>query len=580
MIDSPVEEIRSRLNITEVIGEYVQLRRAGVNFKAACPFHSEKTASFIVSPAKQIWHCFGCGLGGDIFEFVKQIENVEFAQALRILADRAGVELKKPTVQELQLTDKKNLLTEINEAAANYFSRVLWESNAGKEALEYLRGRGLSDPTIKKWGLGFAPDDFHYLEKFLSKRYQRPDILAAGLIIRRDDGTYFDRFHGRVMFPIHNYIGEVVGFTGRILKDQENTGKYMNSPDSPIYNKSRIIYGLYQAKNAIRKEDRAVIVEGNMDVITSHQAGFTQTIASSGTAFTAEQLRQIIKLSNNVVFALDADNAGAAATQRVLDSALQLGMNVKIAQVSEGKDPDEVIKKGIGLWQKTLDAAPHYVDFFLNRLLEQEDPTTVDGIQKIEAQIVPLINYVANPVIRAHFVRKISEELNVPEKTILDRLAALGAPKVERPPQDPQKRKDRQTILEEQLLGLVLTERDKAPLAGFAPEDFSEDNREVARILANEKAIDPEKLKQSHPNAAQQIDLLTFSIQVEMEEQGLKPAEELLRAGSELKRIIIKKKMAEISAAMVAAEKTGDKQRLIELSNQFTALSRQMSPGS
>jgi DNA primase len=580
MIDSPVEEIKSRLNVADVIGEYVQLRRAGVNLKAACPFHSEKTASFVVSPAKQIWHCFGCGLGGDIFEFVKQIENVDFAQALRILADKSGVELKKPTVQELQFTDKKNLLIEINEAAANYFSRVLWESNAGKEALEYLRGRGLTDQTIKKWGLGFAPDDFHYLEKFLSKKYQKPDILAAGVIIRRDDGTYFDRFHGRVMFPIHNYIGEVVGFTGRILKDKENTGKYMNSPDSPIYNKSRIIYGLYQAKNAIRKEGRAVIVEGNMDVITSHQAGFTQTIASSGTAFTADQLRQIIKLSNNIVFALDADNAGAAATQRVLDSALQLGMNVKIAQVSEGKDPDEVIKKGIGLWQKTLDGAPHYVDFFLNRLLKQEDPSTVDGIQKIESQIVPLINYVTNPVVRAHFVRKISEELNVPEKTILDRLASMGTPKVEKPEQDPQKRKDRKTILEEQVLGLVLTEKDNEPLAGFAPEDFSEGNREMVRILTQEKSIDPEKLKKSHPNAAQQIDLLTFSIQVETEEQGLKPAEELLRASAELKKIIVKKKMEDISAAMAAAEKAGDKQRLIELSGKFTALSRQMSQGS
>ena len=265
MIDSPVQEIKDKLPIMEIVADYVQLKKAGTNYKGVCPFHSEKTPSFMVSPNKQIWHCFGCGLGGDIFEFIKQVENVEFLEALKILADRAGVELKKPTQEQIQIGEKKNVLYDINEAAAKYFAKVLWESDSAHEALEYLRARGLTDQTIKNWILGWAPDDFHYLENFLFKSFSKEDIVLAGLIIKRDEGRgtrdeYFDRFRGRIMFPIHNLHGQIVGFTGRLLHEKPNTGKYINSPETPIYNKSHIIYGLYHAKNSIRKENRAVLV--------------------------------------------------------------------------------------------------------------------------------------------------------------------------------------------------------------------------------------------------------------------------------------------------------------------------------
>ncbi|OGE88262.1 MAG: DNA primase, partial [Candidatus Doudnabacteria bacterium RIFCSPHIGHO2_01_FULL_50_67] len=279
MLDSPVQEIKDKIPILDLIQDFVQLKKAGTNYKGLCPFHSEKTPSFMVSPAKQMWHCFGCGLGGDVFEFIKQIENVEFADALKILADRAGVELRRPTSQQIQVDRKKDVLYEINAAAAKYFAKVLWESHeAGAEALEYLRGRGLSDQTIKNWQLGYAPNDYHYLENHLAKSFDKKDIELAGLIIKSDrpqpstltPQPYFDRFHDRIMFPIINLHGQVVGFTGRLLHDQPNAGKYVNSPETPIYNKSREIYGLYQAKNAIRKENRALLVEGNMDVITCH----------------------------------------------------------------------------------------------------------------------------------------------------------------------------------------------------------------------------------------------------------------------------------------------------------------------
>ncbi len=577
MQDSQLEEIKSRLNITDVLSEYIQLRKAGVNYKAVCPFHSEKTPSFVVSPVKQIWHCFGCGLGGDIFEFVKQIENVEFAQALRILADKAGVELRKPTVNELKLRDKKDLLVEINEAAAAYFEKVLWESNAGKEALDYLRGRGLSDGTIKKWRLGYAPNDFHYLENFLSKKYTKNDIVEGGLIIRKDDGTYFDRFHDRIMFPIWNYLGGVVGFTGRILKPQENTGKYVNSPDSPIYNKSFIIYGLNFAKNGIRKEDRAVIVEGNMDVIASHQAGFTQAIATSGTAFTGQQIETVGKLTNNIVFAMDGDSAGADATQKVLELALTMGINAKVAVLNQAKDPDELIKKGIALWTKAIDGAIHFIDFSINKLIEKVDITQPEGIEKLESKIIPLISYVTNPVIRAFYVRKLANQINVPERTILERLNEKGQPQVQTIEKQPIIKKDRRTNLEDQLLGLSLNLKTIEYVKNSLSEDFSEGNREVIRAIQQTGNAKIENLKKQFPNLSSKLDLLSFAVEIDNQQEDLDSKKQIEVISRELNKLVLKQKMEETANKMAEAQRVKDEKLLAELSTKFKGYSQEIS---
>jgi len=419
MQDSPIQEIKDRLPILGVVQDFVQLKKAGTNYKGVCPFHSEKTASFMVSPQKQIWHCFGCGLGGDIFEFIKLMENVEFPEALKILADRAGVELRKPTTEQVAVDRKKDVLYEINKAAANYFQKVLWDSNAGSEALSYLRKRGLSDQTIKNWMLGFAPDDYHFLENFLAKSFDKKDIEQAGMIIKSDrDGSYFDRFHDRVMFPIINLHGQVVGFTGRLLHDKPNTGKYVNSPETPIYNKSNVVYGLYQAKNAIRKLDRAIVVEGNMDVIACHQVAANEAVATSGTALSADQLLILQRFTNNLTFAFDGDAAGTAATKRALEMALSQGFNVKIANLGGAKDPDELIKKGIGLWEKAINAAGNFIDYYFDQIFTQYDAQTVDGKREITKELAPLIYRISDPVTKAHYVRKLSQGINVAENSI------------------------------------------------------------------------------------------------------------------------------------------------------------------
>jgi DNA primase len=550
MLDSPIQEIKDKLPILEIIQDFVQLKKAGTNYKGVCPFHSEKSASFMVSPSKQIWHCFGCGLGGDIFEFIKLTENVEFGEALKILADRAGVELKKPTEQQIAVDKKKDVLYEINAAAAKYFVKVLWDSNAGFEALAYLRKRGLSDQTIKNWNLGFAPDDFHYLENYLAKSFDKKDIEQAGMIIKSDRGDgYFDRFHDRVMFPIINLHGQVVGFTGRLLHDKPNTGKYVNSPDTPVYNKSNVIYGLYQGKNSIRKADRAVVVEGNMDVIACHQVGSTQAVATSGTAITESQLRILQRFTNNLVFAFDSDAAGSTATRRALELALNQGFNVKIATLGTAKDPDELIKRGIGLWEKAIEGAGSFMDYFFDQTFVLHNANTVEGKREITKELAPLIFRASDPVTKAHYVRKLANGINVAENTIWGIINGLKTPKSVRAAIQANKQKPRREVLLDQVLGLSL-------------------------LLKNDQYL--KELTLTAPAETAQKELLVFSAEMDMKEQGLDPKIELPKIAAEYKKMITKDRMQELATQITLAEQQKNKQLVAELSQEYVTLSKGM----
>jgi DNA primase len=595
--DSPIQEIKDRLPITEVLADYIQMKKAGANLKAVCPFHNEKTPSLMVSPSKQIWHCFGCGLGGDIFEFVKLAENVEFAEALKILADRAGIELRKPTQEEIKVTAKKHTLYDINAAAAKYFAKVLWESRAGNEALLYLRGRGLTDQTIRNWQLGFAPDDFHYLEQFLGKAFPKDDIALAGLIVKKDQprneqDKYFDRFRGRVMFPIQNIHGQVVGFTGRILKDKKDAqgasaAKYVNTPETPIYNKGRELFGLFQAKNQIRKENRAVLVEGNMDVISSHQAGFNQTVASSGTALGADQLRTLQRFAENLIFAFDTDTAGAAATRRALEEALNLGFNVKIADMKDAKDPDELIKKGVGLWRKAVDTAPNFAEYFFDVTLRKNDVTNVEVKRQVAKELAPLILRMSDPVTRGHFVRKLSQGIDVAEQAIWDIINRLSLPKPTKPQKGPQIRKNRREVLEDQLLGLCLIAKNTGHLKDFEGDDFTEENRPIHRLLTERGFVSAGDAEKAHPGLGSRVELLIFAADgsdfragsgngMSGGGQEMKPEIELLRVKAELKKVIIKERMHSITEQLRAAERSHDKESLAKLSEQFSKLSQEV----
>ena len=329
-MNTPIQGIKDRLDIVDFIRSYVTLLPAGKNFKAPCPFHKEKTPSFIVSPERQTWHCFGaCSEGGDVFKFLMKYENLEFYEALKVLAEKAGVELKQISPAEQR---QFGILYDINNAAKDFFRKELWKS---RESLDYFKKRGLQKETVEEFELGLAPDKFDALTVYLTKAdYNVVDIERAGLNFKNDRGSYIDRFRGRLMFPIHNHFGKVVGFSGRIFPQLEtekmDVGKYVNSPETTIFNKSRILYGFHKTKNHIKEQQSAVLVEGQMDFLMLYQDGIKNAVATSGTALTIDHLRVLRRFADQLVLSFDSDEAGIKAAERSIDLAHSFDFNTKI----------------------------------------------------------------------------------------------------------------------------------------------------------------------------------------------------------------------------------------------------------
>lgn len=416
MLDSPVDEIKAKLGIEEVLSGYLQLQRAGRNLKARCPFHNEKTPSFMVSPERQSWHCFGCNEGGDIFTFVMKMEGLEFKDALKLLADRAGVKLK--TVN-YSTSGKKGKIMEILKLSKRLYCECL-KIKGGKKAYEYLRERGLTEKSILGFELGYAPDSWDFLSKFLrSKGYAENEIFEAGLTLKKDRGGYYDRFRGRIMFPINNISGQTVGFSSRIMPGQdESQAKYINTPETLVYNKSSILYGLDKAKMKLRSANECIMVEGNMDVIASHQAGVDNAVATSGTALTEMQIQIIKRYTDNINFAFDTDSAGIQATKRGIELAIQQGINVGIIQIPEGKDPADSVKIDPKIWQEAAKKPKKIMEFYFDVAFSKNDPNDVDGKKAIAKELMGIISKMANKIDQSYYMKMLSDRLDVDIKDL------------------------------------------------------------------------------------------------------------------------------------------------------------------
>lgn len=418
---SPVEEIKAKLGIVDVLGGYLKLEKAGINYKARCPFHNEKTPSFFVSPARQSFYCFGCGEKGDIFSFVEKFEGIDFKSALTILAERAGVKLEKfrPEKAEAKAEKKeKELIYEIMEEATQIFEKNLTKN---KEAQSYLRRRGLDPKTSKDWRLGWAEDEWRGLASQL-ERYDKKILQTAGLL-KEKDGKFYDTFRGRIIFPISDSSGKVIAFSGRSFPDKEGAPKYLNSPETPIFHKSEVLYGWHLAKNAMRKLDYAVLVEGQMDLLLCHQIGIHNAVASSGTALTESHLRKIKMLTNRVIVAYDSDSAGESATERASALALSLEMEIKIASLPAGEDPASLALKDPSPLKESLRKAVHLVDFTLNRISRNKRGTAL--LKEVEKKVLPYFKYIKSEIERSHFVRKIASSINVTEEAVLKELTRI-----------------------------------------------------------------------------------------------------------------------------------------------------------
>lgn len=419
-----INEIKYRNDIESVISPYVNLKRRGKNLVGLCPFHNEKTPSFTVYPENGSFYCFGCGVGGDVFSFVKLIENLDYADAIRFLAEKSGIAIAEDSYDN-SMHNLKNTIYEINRETARFFHSFLLSPN-GKWALDYLTGRGLTLSTIKHFGLGAAPDSWDTLINHLKfKGFSISDMLAANVIGKSQRGSYYDRFRRRVMFPIINVRGRVIGFSGRAMPgDDKAGGKYVNTSDTPVYKKSENLFGMNFAKNCCA--DRIILVEGNMDVVSLHQAGFENTVAALGTSFTAEQAKLLSKYTKEIVLTLDADAAGQKAVRRAGEILKETGLNVRVITVPDGKDPDEFIKKnGAARFKALLEGAVSEIEYKLLTAADGIDTSADDGKLKYLSRAALIIAETEDSMARDLYISRLSDKYGITRSTLASRVEEL-----------------------------------------------------------------------------------------------------------------------------------------------------------
>jgi len=416
-----LEDVLARVNIVEVISAYIPVKRAGRNFKANCPFHHEKTPSFMVSPDRQIYHCFGCGESGNAFKFLMRYERLEFPEAVEILAKKAGVILPENKESSSPVTSISSQVYKINELALSFYEHN-FNSPAGLLAKKYLFGRGIKEETIKLFKLGFALEKWDALLSCLrAKNINLANLEKAGLVLAKESGGYYDRFRNRVIFPIFDVRSRPLGFGARVL--DKSLPKYVNSPETPVYIKGNHLYGLNLSKDAIRQDDFVVVVEGYLDFIIPYQEGLQNIVASLGTALTQEQVRLLKRYTHNVVMVYDGDAAGQMATLRTLDIFIAEGVDVKVVALPEGTDPDSFVRKnGIENFKAKVNAALNLFDYKLRILKTRHNPEEIEGKAKISSEMLVTIRKFNNAVLRSEYIKRLSEDLHVEEMALLQEL--------------------------------------------------------------------------------------------------------------------------------------------------------------
>jgi DNA primase len=611
---SSSEEIKNKLDIKDVIGQYVKLQKAGANYRALCPFHKEKTPSFFVSPSRQIWHCFGCGEGGDIFSFLMKIENIEFKEALKILAQKAGVKL---AYENPQVRSEKQKLIDINKEAAIFFEENLWKK---KEIVDYLIKRGFKQETIKEFHLGWAPDEWRSLSDFLIKKGFKPeDIVASGLAISKLETTeisnklqvtsyklqdIYDRFRSRIMFPIEDYSQNIVGFTGRIfqgktplktIRDIEKIGKYVNSPQTLIFDKSKILYGLSRSKNYLRSQESTILVEGQTDFLAAWQSGIKNIVATSGTALTVYQLKILKRYNDTLVLGFDMDEAGEKAAERSIELALSKEFNVKILRLPQGKDlADYLVNEGNKESIKDLtNQAEAIMDFYFARAKNAGDETNIDGKKAIASYLLPKIKKLNNVLDRSFWINKLSRFINIPEQALEDELNRLSKEVnseditdqneslYQFPASQLQSRIDG---IAERIISFLIKmpslKKEVSEYEEYFPENFQK-IFEVIKNISLKKDLSIENLKKVNlpENLINQINQLALRADYEtelLERFQVSIDEEFKKELRELKKECIKKRLEQVEKEIQVAEKNKNKKMLEDLITKFNELSKKL----
>ncbi|MBI5654657.1 DNA primase [Candidatus Uhrbacteria bacterium] len=558
------DQVKAALDVADVVAEYLTLKPAGSgSFRACCPFHQEKTPSFYVNRPRQTWHCFGCNEGGDLISFVQRMEGLDFPEALQLLADKAGVKL--PQFDARASSDKKRL-HEVNDLAARFFHAQLLQAVVAAHAREYVKKRGLDDLTIDIWRLGYAPESWDALANALkAKDVTEDEMIRAGLVQKSDRGGVYDRFRNRLMFPIADVHGNIVGFTGRILADDKKEAKYVNTPETAVYKKSNVLYGLDKAKGHIKRQDMAVIVEGNMDVIGSHQFNFQNVVCSSGTALTIEQLGLLKRFTANLAIAFDADSAGNAATIRGLDLARGLDFNLRIISLppEAGKDPDDAVRKDPGLWKQAIADALPVIDWLYRNSFRGHDASKPEGKKEIAKSLLAEFKHIADPVERDAWLNRLAKDLDVSTDSLREAMRGaanrdVGArhalPRATPASPLPQTATPAKTRLDE-------TRERYWAILFLKPE-----------LEALAKSI----LDEYYQPVPSQDDLLNYIAVLadrEFQDQSLETLRrELEQASRSLRDMRNTERRSQLEHQMREAERTGDQNRINDLLAQFNAL--------
>src|SRR3989344_694100 len=609
-MDSQIEEIKSKLSVVDVVGSYMKLAKTGANFRGVCPFHSEKKPSFFVSPARDLWHCFGCGAGSSIFDFVMKIEGVEFGDALRILANKAGVELKRENVQ---LRTERQRLYEICELACKFFEKQL-EGGVGKEAEEYLLKRGIAKESIKKWRLGNSPDTWNGLSDFLiGKGYKREEVVKAGLAIQKEQrNDSYDRFRGRIMFPVFDLNSQPVGFGGRVFKQgsDKEIAKYINTPQTLLYDKSGILYGLNNAKLAIRKQNQCVVTEGYTDVIMCHQAGYENTVGASGTALTSQHMVILKRYSEKLILAFDMDIAGDSATKRGINGAQEQGFDIKIIETYlKNADPADIIVKDPAAWEQAVAQARGIMDYYFDSAFAAFNKNAPEGKRDIGKILLPVIKRLPNKIEQSYWIQKLSEMLGVKEEAVMEELvktqvaerssfARKDAKMADSGQDEVLGTEGRKKLIEEKVISLILKNTDYVKLIDEAHYAFfSEKTRnflqKLSKIIEEQKPLAEGELVKDfraifdsllsskgegveaefNSEVKNFLAALALRADADYQEDG---QEEMSLCLLQLKNIELKNKLNKISEDIKKAEQENDHQKVNALIAEFNALTKEL----
>lgn len=594
-MNEEVQQIKDKIDIVSLIGESVGLKKSGRNYKGLCPFHGEKTPSFMVSADLQIFKCFGCGAGGDAFSFLMQREGLEFREALEQLAVRAGVKIKKFESNTSEDKRRERLFS-ANEMAARFYNFLLTKHPSGKIALEYLnKQRGLSGATIEKFQLGYAPNSNDALTQFLLKKeFSQSEILEAGLALRSDrNNSFYDRFRARVVFPLVDSRDRVLGFTGRLLVDLAGAPKYLNSPETAIFSKSRFLFGLNLARVAIKKAGRVVVVEGQMDLVSNVQGGVENIVATSGTALTPAQIQILAKLAKEVVFSFDADSAGQKALERAVEICEAEGLVSLVAKLPPGaKDPDEAVKKFAADWQKNLANPISFYDYYFG--LHTEGILQSDSLSKRRAveKLLPLLAKISDPLTKASYVKKLSQSLDLEDKFVQEALSQMERKVTESKAAGEKTLSwkyletlpglERAEVLRRYLLCLALRfnfDLVKKSLAKVPQKDFESSQLLPSFLLIKEAFVNHQRtfkvinLREGLDEAARKIYDELFLLDLgEMETDFESQEKEMTVVVSELKRETLKAEVKQLLSRIRKAEQDSDGAELKQLQEKLNGL--------